>query len=99
MRHSAPREKKPRFEARLETPVRCSGAPPGSGRGAIDSLRRLARPRPEEGVALAALVFEQVGVDRGVEGRIVELEGDIVASLFGAARPGGADLDAPGIDA
>src|SRR5262249_28625550 len=45
-----------------------------------------------QGVALAALVIEEVGVDRSVEGGIVELEREVVATFFGALRPGGADL-------
>ena len=53
----------------------------------------LPRPRPQQGVAFATLVVEQVGVDRGVEGRIVELERKVVATLFGAFRPGGTYLD------
>src|SRR5205823_10514151 len=46
-----------------------------------------------------ALVIEQVGVDRGVERGVVELEREVVASLLGAARPGGADLDPACVDA
>lgn len=38
------------------------------------SVGALARPRPEKRVAFAAFVIEQVGVDRRVEGGIVELE-------------------------
>jgi hypothetical protein len=47
---------------------------------------------PDQTVALAALVVEQVGENRGVEARIVELEAEIVASLVGALGPGGPDL-------
>ena len=55
-------------------------------------LRVLPRPRPQQGIAFATLVVEQVGVDRGVEGGIVELEREVVATFLGALRPGGADL-------
>ncbi|KAG5731148.1 hypothetical protein E4T56_gene15341, partial [Termitomyces sp. T112] len=37
---------------------------------------------------------EEVGVDGGVEARIVELEAQIVAALVGALGPGGADFRA-----
>src|SRR6185437_15216964 len=59
----------------------------------------LARARPDEGVAFAVLVVEQVRVDRRVEGGIVELEREVVAALFGALRPGGSDLGPAHIDA
>src|ERR1700755_3293136 len=63
----------------------------GIGRaGAL--LAVLARSRPEQGEAFAALVIEQVRVDRRVEGGIVELEREVVAAFLGALRPGGADL-------
>jgi len=48
---------------------------------------------PDQAVALALFVVEQVGEDRGGEARIVELEAQIVAALVGALGPGGADLD------
>jgi len=44
-------------------------------------------------VVLAVLVLEEVGVDGGVEARVVELEAQIVPALVGALAPGGADLD------
>jgi hypothetical protein len=52
----------------------------------------LPRPRPQQGVSFATLVVEQVGVDRCVEGRVVELEREIVATFFGALRPSGTYL-------
>src|SRR5882724_9951740 len=55
-------------------------------------LAVLARPRPQQGVAFATLVVEQVGVDGRREGGIVELERKVVATFLGALRPGGADL-------
>jgi hypothetical protein len=61
----------------------------------IDDLAvLLAAAGPDQGEALAVFVVEEVGVDRGVEARIVELEAQIVAALVGALGPGGADLGA-----
>ena len=54
---------------------------------------------PDQAVALAVLVVEEVGVDRGGEARIVELEAQVIAALVGALGPGGADLDAADEDA
>jgi hypothetical protein len=58
----------------------------------LASVGALARAGPDEGVAFAVLVVEQVRVDRRVERRIVELEREVIAALFGALRPRGADL-------
>tara|TARA_A200000159_G_scaffold127354_1_gene122956 strand:- start:52 stop:258 length:207 start_codon:yes stop_codon:yes gene_type:complete len=55
-------------------------------------LAVLAGPRPEQGVAFAAFILEQVRVDRRVEGGIVELEREIVAAFFGALGPPRANL-------
>jgi hypothetical protein len=52
-----------------------------------------ARPGPDQREGVGVLIVEEVGVDRGVEARIVELEAQIVAALAGALGPGGADLD------
>ena len=73
-----------------ESPARRGRA--GRCRRAGSVAVALAGARPDEGVALAVLVIEQVGEDRRVEGRIVELEREIVAALVGALRPGGPDL-------
>ena len=78
-------------------------APPpkrqGAGKiGRASITIRLAAAGPDEGVALAVLVVEEVGVDRSVEARIVELDREIVAALAGALRPGGADLGATDVD-
>ena len=74
-----------------------NNAPPGpAGRGFVRELLAAAaavRAGPDEAVALAVLVGEEVGEDRRVEARIVELEAQIVAALVGALRPGGADLN------
>src|SRR3546814_4394429 len=48
---------------------------------------------PDEAVAVV-LVVEEVGVDRSVEARVVQLQAEIVAPLVGALGPGGADLGA-----
>ena len=47
---------------------------------------------PDQRVTFAVFVIEEVGVDRSVEARIVELEAQIVAALVGALGPGGADF-------
>src|SRR5713226_8564442 len=82
---------RPGFGAR-ENPARIA---PG---GALLPVRSVAvRPaaaRPDEAEGLAAFVVEEVGVDRRVEARIVELDRKIIAALAGALRPGGADLRA-----
>src|SRR6266849_187630 len=53
---------------------------------------------PDEAEGLAAFVIEEVGVDRRVEARIVELDREVIAALVGALRPGGADLRAAAKD-
>ena len=57
----------------------------------------LAAAGPDQGEGLAVLVVEEVGVDRSVEARIVQLDREIVAALVGALRPGGPDLGAADI--
>jgi len=54
----------------------------------------LATARPDGRVALIIGIIEQVGEDQRVEGRIVELEGEVVAALLRLLRPGGPDLGA-----
>ena len=63
------------------------------------SVRAAGRAGPDQRVAIAVLVVEEVGVDGGVEARIVELEAEIFAALVGAFGPGGADLGAADEDA
>ena len=53
---------------------------------------------PDESVTVAVLVVEDVGVDRRVEARIVQLDREVVVALVGALRPGGPDLGAADID-
>src|SRR5512146_3354907 len=77
-------------------------APPGvSGRGvgAIVSIAVLSAPRPDQRVAFAVLIVEQVRIDRRVEGGVIELEREVVAALFGALRPRRSDLGPADIDA
>jgi hypothetical protein len=73
--------RKPRLEVRAG---RCSGI------GSVAVLS--AGAGPDEGVAVAFLVVEEVGVDRRVEARVVQLDREVVAALVGALRPGGPDL-------
>ena len=44
----------------------------------------LATARPDEAVALATFIVEEVGVNRCAEARIIQLDRDIIASLGGA---------------
>jgi len=62
-------------------------------------LAVLAGPRPEQGVAFAIFIVEQVRVDRRVEGGIVELDREVIAALLGAFRPGGPDFRSTHVDA
>src|ERR1700739_4036147 len=55
-----------------------------------DLLAVLPRPRPQQSVAFATFVVEQVSVDRRVEGGIVEVERKVVATFLRTLRPGGA---------
>ncbi len=70
----------------------CAGKPrPGFGRGFVVSgsvAVGLAAARPDEGEALAVFVVEEVGVDRRVEARVVQLDREVVAALARALRPG-----------
>src|ERR1700676_2364286 len=79
-----------------EGPARGRRAGRCSGFGLV--AVRLAAAGPDEGVAFAVLVVEEVGVDRGVEARVVQLDREIVAALVGALRPGGPDLGPADID-
>ena len=73
-----------------------AGGPRPVGRGLTAPLLAAATvgAGPDQRVALAVLLIEEIGVDRGGETRIVELEAQIVAALTRALGPGGADLGA-----
>src|ERR1700728_613740 len=79
--------RKPRPEVRAG---RCSGI------GSVSVLS--AGAGPDQGITVAGLVVEKVGVDRRVEARVIQLDREVVAALVGALRPGGPDLGAAGID-
>ena len=71
--------------------------PGGSGQGVADGSQSALALRlrgPDEGVAFAFLVLDEIRVDRSVEARIVQLGREIVALLRGMFRPGGADFRA-----
>ena len=82
--------------------VHTQKAPPGGPGGALGGAGLLAvllaAARPDQGVALAIWIIEQVGVDGRTEARVVELEGEIVAALLRLLRPGGPDLSTPDED-
>jgi len=61
-----------------------------SGPGSV--AVRLAAAGPDQGVGLGVYVVEEVGVDRRVEARIVQLDREIIAALVGALGPRGSDL-------
>ena len=48
---------------------------------------------PDQEEAFLAFHFDQIGVDRSGEARIVQLDREVVAALFGGLLPGGAELD------
>ena len=52
----------------------------------------LAAAGPDQSKGLGVFVVEEVGVDRSVEARVVQLDREIIAALVGALRPGGPDL-------
>src|SRR6266436_6230133 len=90
------------FSSAGESEWKRAKAPPGGPGGALRQSGSLAvglaAAGPDEGVAFAVLVVKEVGVDRFVEARIVQLDREIVAALAGALRPGGPDLGAADID-
>jgi hypothetical protein len=81
----------------MESPARKSGR--GGAPQRVGSVPVLpTRARPDEGVAVAVLVVEQVGVNRRVERGIVQLDREVVAALGGPLRPGRPDLGAADVD-
>src|SRR5919107_1219211 len=79
------------WQASVESPARWTGRGFG-GVGLLAVL--LAAARPDQGVALAIRIIEQVGEDGRREARIVELEGKVVPALVRLLRPGSPDLGA-----
>jgi hypothetical protein len=61
----------------------------GAWRGTLVAVRA----RPDQLQAVFAFDFGQRGVDRSGEARIVQLDREVVAALFGGLLPGGAELD------
>ena len=47
----------------------------------------LAAAGPDEGVAFAAFIVEEVGVDWGAEARIIQLDRDIISPFGGTFGP------------
>ena len=77
---------------KIAEPEGPAGGPGGAlGRSGLVAVRP-AGAGPDEGEAVAVLVVEEVGVNRRVERRIVQLDRQVVAALVGALRPGGPDL-------
>ena len=72
-----------------------STSPPGiAGRGSWRLLLAvlLAAAGPDKGVALAAFIVEEVGVDRRAEARIIQLDRDIIPPFGGAFGPSGPQI-------
>ena len=64
--------------------------PPGiAGQGLLRLLlpAGFAAAGPDEGVTIAAFIVEEVGVDRGAEARVIQLDRDIIAPLGGTFGP------------
>ncbi|KXV73648.1 hypothetical protein AD953_15470 [Acetobacter malorum] len=61
--------------------------------GASVAVAAAVRTRPDQVVALAVLAIDEIGENRGIEARIVELETQIIAALVGAPGPSRPDLD------
>ena len=47
---------------------------------------------PDQRVALAVLIVEQVGEDRRIEAGVIQFDREVIAALVGAFGPGGPDL-------
>jgi hypothetical protein len=80
-----------------------ANAPPGGiGAGRCGWRRSvavgLAAAGPDQAEGLAVLVVEEVGVDRSVEARIVQLDREIIAALAGALRPRCSDFNSASIN-
>src|SRR6202522_4253918 len=75
------------------------GCPGGVSRDAGSVGVGLAAARPDQGRGLAILVFEEAGVDRSGEARIVKLDREVGAALVRALGPGCPDLSPADKDA
>jgi len=65
------------YYARENAPFERAGLSDEAGSAAVG----LAAAGPDQGVAVGAFVFEEAGVDRSVEPRIVQLDREIIAAL------------------
>ena len=71
----------------MQTPIKENFAAPDFSGAAWSSVAvRLAAARPDQRVAFAVFVVEEIGVDRRREARIVELDRKIVAAFGGSGR-------------
>ncbi len=52
----------------------------------------LAATGPDQGVALAAFIVEEVGVDRRAEAWVIQLDRDIIAPFGGTLGPASTEL-------
>jgi uncharacterized protein (DUF736 family) len=73
----------------MQRPARMSGALQAAYASVTVGL---AAAGPDQGEGLGAFVVEEVGLDRSVEARVVQLDGEIIAAIAGALRPGRPDL-------
>src|SRR3954467_7632591 len=55
--------------------------------------------RPDQGVGPGLVGFDQGGVDRSGEARVVQLDREILTTLAGGLLPGGPEFDLIGKDA
>ncbi|CAP54036.1 hypothetical protein GDI0093 [Gluconacetobacter diazotrophicus PA1 5] len=95
-RTPADRARRNRCGPARQFPIGHAKAPPGpAGRGIAGTSVAVAATvgaGPDQAVGLAVLVVEEIGEDRGVEARIIQLEAQIAASLVGLLGPGRPDL-------
>ena len=82
--------------ARRKNPAPCTNTPPPgmAGRGLLRLLlpAGLAAAGPDKGVAITALIVEEVSVDRRAEARVIQFDRGIVAPFGGAFGPSRPDL-------
>jgi len=68
-------------------------SPGGVRSGGLFPVAAAVGTGPDEAIAFAVLVVEEVGVDRSGEARIIQLQTEIVTALVRALGPGSSDLD------